>query len=258
LTLEEVPLAGGLANAGAVVRVGDTVRRPIGGAGDAAHIVLEWLASAGFEAPRPLGVDHFGRGVFAWVEGEVPVPPFPAWATADAALASVGRILRRYHETVSGLGTPDLKWSDELRDPQGGPLVCHNDVCPENVVFREGAAVALLDFDFVAPGRAVWDVAAAASLCVPIGSGLERTWERVRVFVDGYGLGAAEREAFAEVLVERALVGRAFMRRRVAAGEPAFVETWASRGGEVGYERRIGWLRDEREQIRVTLTKADR
>ena len=30
-------------------------------------------------------------------------------------------------------------------------MVCHNDVCLENVVFRGGAAVALLDFEFAAP-----------------------------------------------------------------------------------------------------------
>ena len=29
--------------------------------------------------------------------------------------------------------------------------MCHNDVCPENVVFRDGIAVALLDFEFAAP-----------------------------------------------------------------------------------------------------------
>ena len=32
---------------------------------------------------------------------------------------------------------------------KGGPIVCHNDVCLENVVFRDGEAVGLLDFDFV-------------------------------------------------------------------------------------------------------------
>jgi Ser/Thr protein kinase RdoA (MazF antagonist) len=44
-------------------------------------------------------------------------------------------------------------WSDELADPSGGPIVCHNDVCMENVVFRNGAAIGPLDFDFAAPGR---------------------------------------------------------------------------------------------------------
>jgi len=33
--------------------------------------------------------------------------------------------------------------------------VCHDDVCSENVVFRDDIADALLDFEFDAPGRAV-------------------------------------------------------------------------------------------------------
>ena len=53
------------------------------------------------------------------------------------------------------------RWSDEMRDPDplGDVVICHNDVCPENVVYRDGVAVALLDFDFAAPGRRVYDVA---------------------------------------------------------------------------------------------------
>ena len=53
-----------------------------------------------------------------------------------------------------------------MADPEGGPVVCHNDVCLENVVFRNGEAVALLDFDFAAPGRPVYDLACfAAHVC---------------------------------------------------------------------------------------------
>lgn len=41
-------------------------------------------------------------------------------------------------------------------------MLCHNDVCPENVVFRDGRAAALIDFDLAAPGRALWDIAMTA------------------------------------------------------------------------------------------------
>jgi thiamine kinase-like enzyme len=30
----------------------------------------------------------------------------------------------------------DATWSAEMADPVGGEVFCHNDVCPENVVFR--------------------------------------------------------------------------------------------------------------------------
>jgi hypothetical protein len=31
-------------------------------------------------------------------------------------------------------------------------MICHNDVCPENVVFRDGVAVALVDLTSRLPG----------------------------------------------------------------------------------------------------------
>jgi Ser/Thr protein kinase RdoA (MazF antagonist) len=55
-----------------------------------------------------------------------------------------------------------------LADPRGGALVCHNDVCPENVVFRDDQAIAILDFDFAAPGRRVWDLTMAARTWIPL------------------------------------------------------------------------------------------
>jgi thiamine kinase-like enzyme len=61
-----------------------------------------------------------------------------------------------------------MTWRDELADPAGGFVVFHNDVCLENVVFRGGVAVALLDFDFAAPGRPVYDLAQFARMCVPV------------------------------------------------------------------------------------------
>ncbi len=44
------------------------------------------------------------------------------------------------------------EWSRDLADPEGGTAPRHNDVCPKNVVFRDGRAAALIDFDFAAPG----------------------------------------------------------------------------------------------------------
>jgi hypothetical protein len=46
--------------------------------------------------------------------------------------------------------------------------VCHNDVELSNVVFRDGIAVALIDFEFAAPSSPVCDLAQLARLCVSI------------------------------------------------------------------------------------------
>jgi hypothetical protein len=58
---EEVPLHGGMSTPG-VVRVGDTVRRPMGANADYVHGLLLQLEHRGFEgAPRYLGVDQQSR-----------------------------------------------------------------------------------------------------------------------------------------------------------------------------------------------------
>jgi Ser/Thr protein kinase RdoA (MazF antagonist) len=75
----------------------------------------------------------------------------------------VGRLLRRPHDAGAAVAVDEsADWPRSLADPEGGTMLCHNDVCPENVVFRDGRAAALIDFDLAAPGRAVWDVAMAA------------------------------------------------------------------------------------------------
>ena len=115
----------------------------------------------------PVGIDEDGRERFVYVEGDVPVVPYPEWSQSDTALASIVRLLRRLHDAARGFDPRDLTWPDGL-DPAGGTLVCHNDVELSNVVFRDGIAVALIDFEFAAPGRALYDLAQLARLCIPI------------------------------------------------------------------------------------------
>jgi hypothetical protein len=139
------PLPGGMGNRGEVLRIRDAVRRPVGDHSPAVSLLLEHLAAEGFPAPVPIGREEEGRETFEWIEGDVPVPPYPAWSLTDEALARVGKLLRRYCDAVRTFEPPpDLSWSDELADPSGGPIVCHNDVRPENVVFNNGKAIALL------------------------------------------------------------------------------------------------------------------
>ena len=145
----------------------------------------------------PVGVDADGRERLVFIDGEVPLAPYPDWSQSDTALASIARLLRGLHHAARGFDPQGLTWDDALADPAGGTLVCHNDVCPENVVFRDGIAVALLDFEFAAPGRPVYDVAHLARLCVPIDDEFDQArlgWRpadrpaRLRLVADAYGL----------------------------------------------------------------------
>ena len=261
--VSEIPLEGGVAHPGAVVRVGDTVRRPAGPHTAAVHALLRHVRAAGFDgAPEALGTDDRGREVLSYLPGDVPVPPYPAWALRDEILASVARLLRRYHDAVAGFDPAGRTWSPELADPEGGPIAAHNDVCPENVVFRNGEAAGLLDFDFVAPGRALSDVASTISMWAPLRD--PRTvspdraaldpFTRARVFCDAYGVTTAERQELLEMWPRMRRRGIAFVRRHVDAGETAFVEMWEAAGGEQGERRNLSWIDDNVDGLRRALT----
>ena len=261
--MDDEILAGGVAHAGAVVRRGGYVLRPAGRHTPAVHALLRHVRAAGFDGvPEPIGVDRDGRERLRFVDGDVPCPPFPAWSQTDGALATTASLLRGFHDAATGFVAPrDAAWDTELADPRGGPVLCHNDVCPENVVYRDGVAVALLDFDFAAPGRAIYDLTQLAKMCVPLdtpadaartGRGALDPFRRLRVVADEYGLPPG-RARFVEVIEESLTAGGAFVERRVERGEAAFVEMWETMGGRERYERRRRWFARHRDEFLETL-----
>ena len=165
---DEQPLHGGVANQGRVVRCGPARAAPSNPHSASIHAFLRRVRAAGFDGvPAPVGIDADGRERLEFIEGDVALPPYPGWARSDEALASVATMMARYHRAAVYDGPP-ASWNCEIADPSGGPVVCHNDVCLENVVFCDGVAVGLLDFDFCAPGRPVYDLAQFVRMCVPI------------------------------------------------------------------------------------------
>ena len=196
-------LAGGIANAGEVVRSGEFVLRPTNAYSSTIHDFLKALRGTGFQgASLPVEIESDGRERLIYIEGDVPVPPFPPWAQSDKSLASITSLVSSFHEASLKVAIPPGSWSDEIADPEGGPIICHNDICLENVVFQAGEAVALLDFDFAAPGRPIYDLAAFALMCVPIDDELSARrhgWvsvdqpTRLRLVADIYGLNRSGR-----------------------------------------------------------------
>ncbi|HEY8060973.1 MAG TPA: hypothetical protein VID94_19555, partial [Acidimicrobiales bacterium] len=84
--MDEEVLAGGVANAGAVLRSGQHVLRPANPHSTSIHRFLVHLRAAGFDgASEPVGIDADGRERMVFIEGAVPVPPFPLWAQTDTA-----------------------------------------------------------------------------------------------------------------------------------------------------------------------------
>ncbi len=261
-------LRGGVGNAGAVVRIGDEVERPTSVHTPAIHALLRHVRAHGFDGvPEVLSV-RGDRERLRFIPGDVPIPPFPEWSQADSVLASTAALLRRFHDATVGFappgGQPGAAWSDEMADPDPGPepVLCHNDVCPENVVHRDGVAVALLDFEFAAPGRREWDLAALARMCAPIdapedaartGRASLDPFTRLAVVADGYGLDPGEQATLLQALGQQIETGGEFVRRRVERGEAAFVEMWEAMGGAERYERRRRWFQAEVPRFRAAL-----
>lgn len=240
-TEPEVPLAGGMGSGGAVVRVGDTVRRPVRPHSAAVAAFLRHLEAVGFEgAPRHLGQDEQGREVLTFIEGDVGVPPFPAWVADEGILLGVARLQRALHQAAASfVAPPDAAW-DRPNLPATGPgaVVCHNDLCVENVVVRDGRVVAFIDFDFAAPSDPLLDIAIAARHWVPMRDPLDvdpdlRDIDQVArflAFCAEHELDRAQRQAVVAHLgafLDRALVS---MRTRAESGQVAYIRAW-----EAGY-----------------------
>lgn len=257
----EETLAGGTANRGLVVRVGDTVRRPLRDRSASTHALLRHLESVGFEgAPRFLGVDTAGREVLTYVEGRAALPPYPAWGLTDVALDSVAVLLREFHDATASFDPRGLTWTAAVPpEHRDGAVVSHNDPNLDNVLFRDGRAVALIDFDLSAPGSRLWDVACAARLWAPLrpdddiddtrrGSSLSR----LRRFVDTYGLSGRERGLVLDTVIASHEWTYRIVRRGAESGSIPFREYW-QRGGAERAARARAWYDHDARRIRDAL-----
>ena len=256
----EIPLPGGIANRGLVVRAGQTVRRPQRTTSGAAHALLQHLEEVGFDgAPRFLGTDFRGREVLSYITGEAITPPYPAWALTESALRSVAQLLRRYHEAVAGFNVRAHRWPPSPPAPYDGELICQNDPNLDNVIFRRGRAVALIDFDLASPGSFVWDLAAAVRLWSPLRSDMYitdsrrgRTLDRLRAFVDAYGA-----EVDADFLITAVRLNHDWLYTLVEdgahEGNPGFADYW--REAEVRVTATRTWYAGHHEQLVRALSR---
>ena len=161
---EEI-LTGG--NSTAVVRVGETVRRTAGPWTGSVQRLLTTLRAAGVtEVPEHFGLDDQGREMLSYEPGEVPNDPLPSWLWEPQILQHAGSLLRRIHDASVPVLSTSMEW--QLPTHQPVEVICHNDVAPYNMVFREHRLVGLIDFDTASPGPRIWDLAYLAYRLVPL------------------------------------------------------------------------------------------
>jgi hypothetical protein len=256
--LAEIPLAGGDVTEG-VVRIGDTVRRPVGPHSPLVHALLTHLESAGFEgAPRFLGIDRSGREVLSYIDGEVAGRPRPPWIADETRLASVGRLVRAFDDAAASFTPPpDALPAVAVAGPPGMPpapayppeLIGHLDSTPENVVFRDGRAYALIDFDLAKPATRVDEMFNAMLWWAPLSDPRDTdpllrhvdVPRRSRILADAYGLSGTDRERIMEVAMLRTQRSWYLMKQRAETWGGGWQRMWDQGVGDV-IKRREAWL----------------
>ena len=261
---DEIPLVGSMDPRYAPVRVGDTVRRMTGSSGGVVRELLDHLEAVGFDgAPRHLGTDEQGREVLSYIAGDVPLPPYPAWAMTDQARADLGGLVRRLHDaTAAFTPAPDAGWATDWSDPTVDAatprvVICHNDLFPENVVFRDGRVVALIDFAMAAPGRRLWDLAIVAEMWAPLGDPARRDnhpadldgIRRLGILARAYGLDPDRAAELIDVLIQERAHSVANIHAEIAAGNESWVRNWAAAGGDERAAADDAWIAANRDAL---------
>jgi hypothetical protein len=173
---DEVPLAGGRIARG-VVRVGDTVRRPMPPDPDYVHGLLAHLERCGFEgAPRFLGVDSHSREILSYIEGFA--PPHNGFHLTREAAGAGARLVRGVHDLTAGTAFA-----------ADSEVACHPNLSQPNFVFRDMIPIAIIDWDGTRPGTRVANFADFLWAFVHpavYGEGKPAA-DMLRVAVDAYG-----------------------------------------------------------------------
>lgn len=238
-----------------VVRIADTVRRPIGWWTPAVHGLLRHLEARGFPySPRVIGIDDEGREILTYIPGDSG-PQGWAQVVGDAGLIRFAHLLRAYHDAVSTYQPPTgTVWACTDAPLGTGEVICHNDFGPWNVVWRGGYPAGLLDWDFAGPAPAIDDVAYALEYSIPFRDDATAlrwlSWDRppdrprrIALFADAYGLSSAAG------LVDQVIRRQRLDIPRVAALAARGLEpqaTWVATGMLAEQEARAAWTEDHR------------
>jgi hypothetical protein len=234
------------------------------------HALLKHLEDVGFAgAPRFLGIDSAGREVLTYVEGEVAGRPRPAWIADEDRLVSVGRLVRAYDDAAATFVVPPGAEPDPgLPDPPGIPpvppyppeLIGHVDITPENVVFRDGQAVALIDFDLAKWATRADEMYSAMMWWAPLRDPADvdpllrdvDAPRRCRLLADAYGMSQTDRDRVIEVAIMRSRRSWHLMKQRAELLGGGWQRMWDEGAGDQ-IKRRLAWLERNAGTLRAAL-----
>ncbi len=231
----------------------ETVVRPAGPQSRTEHAFLRHLREKGLDCvPEPLSLDG-ELEVLGYIAGE---SGGDGWKHQhdERGLRSAARLLRRIHDAAADWVPPQGRVFAAPATAAGGDVFVHGDPGPWNFVWRDGEAVALLDWDFLHRARRLDDVAYALLWIAPVrddGASLE--WHhfpqgpdrraRIDAFLAAYGMGADF--DVADVVIRRRHATIEHVRSLVAQGvEPQ--KTWVAEGSLEEEKAEISWIEANR------------
>jgi len=185
--------------------------------------------------------------VLSYLDGHVAWQPAqPPAVTGPASLARAAELVREFHDLTAG--TPLAA---------GCEVVCHNDLAPQNTVYRDAGAglrpVAFIDWDIAAPGARIHDLAHVCWQYIGLGPGIAdatAAGERMRLICDSYGL--ADRNRLVDTVLwwqDRCWRG---ILAKAEAGEPAMIGLRDS-GAADAVRREFGWVARHRAELAAPL-----
>lgn len=240
---------------GAVTVRGDLVLRPARPWTPTVHTLLSHLRDVGLDCvPEPVGIRD-GVEALRWIPGDC---GSEAWRHqhSEVGVRSAGELLRRLHDASEGFVPPEgAEWA--FPATPGATVVTHGDPAPWNFVWRDGVAVALVDWDYASPAPAMDDVAHVVDTFAPCCDDEEAAEvhgfttppdrpARVRALVAAYGLGGTSG------LVDRVVDRQVATVDRVADLAGRGHEPWASwvLAGYLDELRgRVRWTREHRHLV---------
>lgn len=219
---------------GGAILLNGTVRRVVGPWTKSVHKLLSHLQDRRFDgAPRPLGIDEFGREVLTYLKGKTIGNdlPWPLWTHSDEALGEAARWLSRFHDAVLDFEPGvDAVWR-EGGVWRPGLVIGHNDAAPYNAVWNDEGLVGIVDWDSAGPVEPDSDLAWMAFSWVPLHSrhvveaegftNFEDRRRRLELFLHEFGSELTANELL-EILRRRMIEIVDAMRATASSGDATY------------------------------------
>ena len=253
----EIPVLGGRLNRGRLVRLGNFVLRPA----DEDLAVEQLINEVGkvFRwIPKTFGRDSNGRLKLEWIEGESAEAVVEDEEESKTRLLSVGALLRDLHDSTASIVSENAPISRGSLDPSGiREVICHGDAGPGNIIFRNGIAFALIDWEMASPGRRSWDLATALRCWAPLRNPANKKpaelllnpLQRAEWILDGYSASDGLRSETVRLLALNQKVQAEYVIGRIKARGEAVYEEWVAKGGIRRLELDDAWLGGESERL---------